>query len=147
MAQYASITDLMLYGFREEARVDIPDSTLNANLVAASNMVDGYLVGRFGPGSMPLTAWGTEITMWTAWIAAYLVMSGPRGYAPDGGPDELVIRRYEDAKAMLARTQRQDYHPECTPQQSQGSTAIQPLVISFSVTNLATGARGLRRGW
>jgi phage gp36-like protein len=146
VSQYAQISDLFLYGLREEARADIPDAVLTANLVSASAMVDGYLVGRYGVGSMPLVSWDTEITMWTAWIAVYLILSGPRGYAPNGA-DDNIRQRYDDAKAMLARTQRQDYHPILVPRTAQGSTAIQPLVISYSVVNLATGATGANRGW
>lgn len=146
MSQYAQIADLFSYGLREEARADIPDSVLSANLIAASATVDGYLRGRYGEGSMPLLAWDTEITMWTAWIAVYLIMSGPRGYAANG-VDDNIRARFDDAHRMLARTQRQDYHPICTPRTAQGSTAIQPLVQSWSVVNLATGATGASRGW
>jgi phage gp36-like protein len=144
---YAEIADLFVYGLREEARADIPDATLTANLGAASDMVDGYLVGRYGPGSMPLLAWGTEITMWTAWIAVYLLMSGPRGYSSESGIDPIIETRYRDAKEMLARTQRQDYHPIITPRSAQGTTATQPYVQSWSVINLATGGIGATRGW
>lgn len=145
-SQYASIADLFLYGLREEARGDVPDSALTANLISASQMVDGYLVGRYGVGSVPLVSWGTEITMWTAWIAAYLVMSGPRGYSADA-IDANIRLRYEDARDLLRRTQRQDYHPILEARQAQGSTGIQPLVISYSVVNLASGCTGPRRGW
>ena len=144
---YATIADLFVYGLREEARATIPDATLSANLAAASEMVDGYLVGRYGPGSMPLLQWSTEITMWTSWIAVYLLMSGPRGYSSESGIDPIIEGRYRDAKEMLARTQRQDYHPIVTPRSAQGTTATQPLVQSWSVVNLATGCIGPRRGW
>lgn len=144
---YATIPDLYTYGIREEARATVPDAVLTSNLQAASEMIDGYLVGRFGPGSVPLASWGSEITTWTCWIAAYLVMSGPRGYSSESGIDPVIESRYQTARDMLARTQRQDYHPICTPQPARGNTATQPLVQSWSVVNLATGGIGPRRGW
>lgn len=144
---YADIADLFVYGLREEARATIPDATLASNLEAASSIVDGYLVGRGGPGSVPLLSWGDEVRMWTCWIATYLLMTGARGYSSESGIDPLILTRYEDAKGMLARTQRQDYHPILTFRSAQGTTATQPLVMSWSVVNLATGCIGPRRGW
>lgn len=144
---YADIADMFIYGMREEARATVPDAVLTANLEAASDMVNGYLIGRFGPDSMPLVSWGSEIRMWTAWIAVYITMSGARGYSSESGVDEHISDNFKTARDMLARTQRQDYHPICTPRPGRGSTATQPLVQSFSVVNLATGATAARRGW
>jgi phage gp36-like protein len=148
VTQYATIADLFRYGLREEAAADIPRSILNAELAAASVVVDGYLVGRYGVGSMPLTAWSAEVTRWVCWMTAYALMSGARGYASEGDGDGNLRTRHDDAHHMLGRTQRQDYSPVgLTPQNAQGSTGIQPLVISSSVVNLATGCRGSSRGW
>lgn len=144
---YATLTDLFTYGIREEARATVPDAVLTNALQAASDMIDGYLIGRYGPGSMPLTSWGTEITTWCTWIASYIIMSGPRGYSSESGIDPIIESRFQTARDMLARTQRQDYHPICTPRSAEGTTAIQPLVQSWSVVNLATGGIGPRRGW
>jgi hypothetical protein len=144
---YATIPDLFAYGIREEARGTISDVVLSSSLQAASEMIDGYLVGRYGVGSMPLVSWGTEITTWCCWIASYILMSGPRGYSSESGIDPIIESRFQTARDMLARTQRQDYHPICTPRSAQGTTATQPLVQSWSVINLATGGTGPRRGW
>jgi phage gp36-like protein len=144
---YATLQDLFTYGLRQEARADIPNAVLTAALTAASSVVDGYLVGRYGVGSMPLTAWSVEVTQWVCWIAAYQIMSGPRGFSSEG-EDTNLRERHDDAHRMLGRVQRQDYTPVgLTPQNAQGSTGIQPLVISSSVVNLATGCRAGSRGW
>lgn len=147
MSQYATIPDLFLYGLREEARADIPDAVLTASLVSASETADAYFRGRYGVGSVPLVSWSSEITRWVAWIAVYEIMSGPRGYSSEAGADSNIRLRWEDAHGFLGRTQRQDYHPTLVPRNAQGATAIQPLVLSSSVVNLATGCRGLNRGW
>lgn len=146
MSLYAEITDLYLYGLPEEARGNIANSVLTANLQAASSTVDGYLVGRYGVGSMPLVSWSVEVTQWACWIAVYEIMSGPRGFSSEAGADSNIRLRWEDAHRMLSRVQRQDYTPVgLVPQGAQGSTAIQPLVLSWSAG--LDGCQVPRRGW
>lgn len=145
MSQYAAITDLFLYGFREEARGDLTDAVLNAALAARSTTIDGFLGQRFG---FPLSTWSTEITQWCCWLAAFDLMTGPRGLSSDS-PDYQVLKdRHDAAIDMLRRSQRQDYHPTgLIPLTAPpGTSGTQPLVISFSVID-ASGRCGDRRGW
>lgn len=131
MSQYATIADLYRYGFREEARGDLVDEVLTAQLVSASGEVDGYFEGRYGTGSTPLLAWGEQVTEWTVRIAVYKIMTGPRGMSSDATDYASLRAGYDDAHGMLRRVQRQDYTPiGVTTRTAQGSTGIQPLVLS-----------------
>lgn len=145
MAQYASISDLYLYGFREEARGDLADAVLNAHLAAASTKVDGFLGQRFG---RPLATWTDEVTMWVCSIALYTIMTGPRGIGAES-PDYTTLKdRHDDAIRMLGKAQRQDYHPVgLVPVTAPpGTSATQPLVIK-RVTVDTMGGTGTSRGW
>jgi phage gp36-like protein len=131
VSQYAAIADLYRYGFREEARGDLVDEVLNAQLISASGVVDGYLVGRYGVGSMPLVSWGEQVTEWVVRIATYQILMGPRGMAEEAGDYAALRAGYDDAHKMLSRVQRQDYTPiGLVPRTAQGATNIQPNVIT-----------------
>lgn len=145
MSQYAAIPDLYLYGFREEARGDLTDAVLNAALASASTTIDGFLGQRFG---YPLTTWTDEIRRWCVWLAAFDLMTGPRGLSSDSPDYDVLKNRADAAIDMLRRAQRQDYHPTglvpATP--PPGTSGTQPLVISFSVID-GNGRTGSTRGW
>lgn len=142
---YASIPDLYLYGFREEARGDLTDAHLLAAIDKASTIVDGHLGQRFG---QPLAAWTSEVTGWVAAIAVYDLMTGARGLSSDSPDYQVLLDRRTDALEFLRRAQRQDYTPVgLLPVTGPvGDTGIQPLVISFSVID-ASGRTGSNRGW
>lgn len=131
MSQYASLDDLYLYGFPEEARGAITDDVLTAGLVSASADVDGYLEGRFGAGSTPLVQWNEQITKWVCWIAACEILTGPRGMGASA-PDYQVLRdRHQDAHRLLGRAQRQDYPlPGVAARGAVGQTGLRPVVLS-----------------
>lgn len=131
MSQYATIADLYRYGFREEARGDLVDEVLTAQLISASGDVDGYMEGRYGTGSTPLLSWGEQVTEWVVRIAVYKIMVGPRGIGSES-PDYVSLRAgYDDAHALLRRVQRQEYTPiGLTVRSAQGASGIQPLVLS-----------------
>lgn len=131
MSQYATIPDLYLYAIPEEARGSLTDEVLTAALVSASADVDGYLEGRFGSGSMPLVSWTAQISEWTCWIAAYKLLTGPRGMGA-ASPDYQILRdRYQDALRLLGRAQRQDYPlPGVTARGAMGQTGLRPVVLS-----------------
>lgn len=145
MTQYAAISDLYLYGFREEARGDLSDAVLNAALVSASTTIDGFLGQRFG---YPLSTWTTEITRWTAVLATFELMTGPRGLSSDSPDYQVLQDRKNEVLDFLKRAQRQDYHPVgLVPVTAPpGTSGTQPLVISFSVID-ANGRTGATRGW
>lgn len=146
MSQYAAIADLYLYGFREEARGDLANAVLNAHLSAASTgPIDGHLGQRYG---QPLASWTTEVTQWTAQIAAFTT-APVRGIAVDT-PDYQVLKGvFDNVMRTLGRVQRGDYSPVgLVPVTAPpGTQAYEPNVQSFSIVNLATGERGCNRGW
>lgn len=145
MTQYATIADLYLQGFREEARGDLTDAVLNTALASASTTIDGFLGQRYG---YPLSTWTDEIRRWCVVLATFELMIGPRGLSSDS-PDYDVLRNRADAVIdLLKRAQRQDYHPVgLVPVTAPpGTSGTQPLVISFSAID-GNGTVGARRGW
>lgn len=141
---YATISDLYLYGFREEARGDLADAHLLAALNDASSVIDGFLGQRFGK---PLASWTPEITRWTVVLATFEIMRGPRGLSSESVDYQVLKDRADEVKDFLRRTQRQDYTPDgLVPVTGpSGTTGVQPLVISFSVD--MAGCQVTRRGW
>lgn len=144
MPQYATIPDLYVYGFREEARGEISDPVLNAHLAAASTKIDGYIGQRFG---QPLATWTAEVVQWTCELAAF-TSAKVRGIGAES-PDYQVLKDSHDAvERLLSRTQRQDYTPVgLVPVTPPGPAGIQPSISSYSLVNIATGQRGPNRGW
>lgn len=147
MSQYATIEQFWNFGIPETARGQITDDEVTAALVAASSTCDGYFRGRYGQESTPLISWGEEVSRWVCWIAAYDLMSGPRGYNPAAGADVNLRERYDLAIGYLAQTQRQAYHPTLEPRDATGTQETQPLILSSSVVNLASGRHAANRGW
>lgn len=140
---YATVAELYVYGAPEKAFGQLSTPTKEAALAAASNDVDTYLRGRY---SLPLSAWDSSITEATCRIAAYNLLS-VRGYNPASGSDVNIQDRYNAAIAWLRLVQKQQAHPNVTPAQIDTPNWNQPTVISSSVVNLATGAKGTNRGW
>jgi phage gp36-like protein len=143
MSTYASLADLTLYGCPATSLGALSTDQQNAALSSASEVVDSYLRGRF---SLPLTAWGVDITEATCRIAAYNLMN-IRGYNPASAADVNLLDRYTAAISWLRDVQRQAAHPNVTPQQAATPDWVQPFVYSTSVVDVSTGATAARRGW
>ncbi len=102
--------------------------------IDATQEADSYLRGRY---SLPLLAWGTDITRYTSWIACYL-LAQLIGFAPQAGSDKLIVERYYSAVGWPDRAgtgwfpgiQRQAIHPDVTPSvaSTQSSTYGLPQV-------------------
>ena len=106
----------------------LPVATLNlatsaAQLQAcldATEEADSYMRGRY---TLPLLAWGNDVTRYTAYIAIYLLMSGPIGWAPQAGTDDNIRTNYYRAVGWPDRPgtgffpgiQRQAVQPDVTP--------------------------------
>lgn len=124
----------------------IPPQVLNLATVAqqqqacldATEEADSYIRGRF---TLPLLAWGNDLTRYTAYIAIYLLMSGPIGWAAtSGNPDSNVTTNYYRAVGWPDRpgtgwfpgVQRQAIQPDVTPTipVGQDSTHDAPQVSS-----------------
>lgn len=87
--------------------------------IDASSEADSYMRGRY---ALPLSAWGSDVTKYTSWIACYLLMQ-LIGFAPQAGSDKLIVERYYQAVGWPDRpgtgwfpgVQRQAIHPDVTP--------------------------------
>lgn len=144
VSNYATIAELYALGSAPEiAYGDLDDPTKLAALQAASEIVDDHIRARY---SLPLIAWGFSITEATCKIAAYNLLSD-RGYNPGAGADVNIRDRYVDAMAFLERVQKQQAHPNVTPQPNDTPDYQQPFVSSFSVIDTATGRTAPNRGW
>jgi hypothetical protein len=86
----------------------------------ATEEADSYMRGRY---AMPLLSWGTDVTRYTAYIAVFLLMSGPIGWAPEAGTDSNFQTNYYRAVGWPDRpgtgwfpgVQRQAIQPDVTP--------------------------------
>lgn len=143
MSAYASLAQLYTYGAPEKSFGQLTDDQKNNELEASSRYVDTFLRGRY---SLPLIAWGVEITEATCKVAAYNLMN-VRGYNPASGADANLQLRYQETVNWLRLIQKQQAHPDVTPQPDNTPNYNQPTVISSSVVDLATGATATNRGW
>jgi phage gp36-like protein len=146
-SQYASLSDLTTFGAPATA-LNTPQLTpaiQTGALIAASAVMDTYFTGRYG-SQMPFTAWGVELNDCCARIAVYQLLS-VRGFNPASAADINIRNRYLDAIDWLNKVQRQAIHPNVTPTQNASPQTTQPLVISSSVINVATGGVAANRGW
>lgn len=99
MPRYATTTDLVRLGVASTALSEIATATQEDALDACSATADGYLGGRF---TLPLTAWGDDLRMHVAGMAAFRLLAG-RGYDPQRGGDEVIRMLWEDAIRWLER--------------------------------------------
>ena len=106
----------------------IPTATLNLATIEqqqqacldASEEADSYIRGRY---ALPLLMWGNDLTRYTAYIAIYLLMTGPIGLAPQAGADANITTNYYRAVGWPDRpgtgwfpgVQRQAIQPDVTP--------------------------------
>lgn len=129
----------------------IPAATLNLATMAQQNQAcldateeaDSYLRGRY---ALPLTAWGNDVVRYTAYIACYLLMSGPIGWAPEAGSDSNITTNYYRAVGWPDRpgtgwfvgVQRQSIQPDVTPSVAQPGDAVHDVPQVFT---------SQQRGW
>lgn len=140
---YATLDDLYTHGAPEKAFGQLTDDQKLAALEAASEYLDSYFRGRY---SLPLAVWDISVTSNTCKIAAYNLLSA-RGYNPAAGSDINILERYNQAVAWAEKVQKQQAHPNVTPAQIDVPRTQQPVVITSSVVNLATGRTSRTRGW
>src|SRR5690606_20883825 len=107
---YATLAQLVQVGINADALADVPDADRQAALDVASAFVDSYLRARY---TMPLVAWGGELTRATCIVAAYDLLTA-RGYAPSEGQDNVVRARYEDVLAWLRDVSAGEVTPDIT---------------------------------
>jgi phage gp36-like protein len=116
----------------------------------ATEEADSYIRGRF---QLPLLAWGNDLRRYTAYVAIYLLMSGPIGWAAtNGSPDENIRTNYYRAVGWPDRQgtgwfpgiQRQAIQPDVTPSTPVGADPVHdaPQVSSQA----PRGWQQMRRG-
>jgi phage gp36-like protein len=143
-AAYASIADLVRYGAPATAFATLTTDQKQAALDAAADEVDRHIRARY---PLPLVAWDASITEITAVIATYRLMD-IRGLKPgSSGTDNQYEARYNRALRQLELIQKQQLHPDVTPQPSPSTNTEQPMVFTSSVVDLATGGTAATRGW
>jgi hypothetical protein len=92
----------------------------------ATEEADSYLRGRYGNGTgqpFIVSAVGNDVVRHTAYIAIFLLMSGPIGFAPQAGADDNFVKNYYKAVGWPDRpgsgwfpgVQKQSIHPDITP--------------------------------
>ncbi len=126
MSQYATSVDFTNFGINALAIANVDPGVVNAQLIAASAMMDSYFNGRY---ALPLLSWDQSVTMNCCFIAAWLVMSKSRGYNPDNPSDVTVRASYDDAIAWCNGVQRQAIHPTVTQSASNTNFAL-PIVTT-----------------
>jgi phage gp36-like protein len=130
--QYATLDDLAQLGLKRLATAGITDADLNAALVAASELADGYLRAQF---MLPLVSWGADLRRHVAMLAAWDILSAQRGFNPDGPANEIWLQRHDQAMAWFRDISRGVVSPnviDSTPCRRDGAPRV---------------STGTRRGW
>ena len=94
---YATTTDLARLGIASAALTGMATPTQEAALEAASVLADGYLRGRY---TLPLTAWGEDLTRAVCAIAAWDLLCA-RGFDPNRSGDAAIEARAATATSWL----------------------------------------------
>jgi phage gp36-like protein len=106
-------------------------------IVAASTLADGYLCGRF---TMPLTAWGVDLTQAVCKIAVCDLMAAQVGFNPDEDQGKFLMGRRAEAVRWLEQVSRGAVTPmgitDSRPSSTPGGAA--PSARAFSLPS---------RGW
>jgi phage gp36-like protein len=98
VSQYGQPADLATFGMPSAALSAFTNADQVAALVAASGYADGELSRRY---TLPLTAYGTELTEAVCHIAVYKLLS-KRGF-DSPGEGSSFRRQHDDSKAWLKR--------------------------------------------
>lgn len=109
----------------------------------ATEEIDSYFRGRY---AFPLLAWGNDVRRMTAYIALYLLMSGPIGWAPQAGADANIQTNYykvvgwpdRPGSGWAVGVQRQSIQPDITPSVPQPGDPVHDVPQVFT---------SQQRGW
>jgi phage gp36-like protein len=106
MSQYAEESDLVSVGVPETITVEMGvdaaavTAACDAILTKRSVYADGYLSAS-GKYTLPLTAWGDDLTLAVAQLAAWDIMTVAIGFDPEGGANANWIERRNEAQRWL----------------------------------------------
>lgn len=108
----ATVSDLPLYGANANALAPVPVLTQEAELLAATFEVFGYLASRYD-NLDTLVGWSTDLTSAVCKVAVYNLFC-IRGFNPGSGSDVNLRMRYDDAIAWARGVSRHEIHPMFT---------------------------------
>jgi len=121
---YATPTDVAKHAMRAAAVEELPWETKLAACLSATDEADGYIASSH---TMPLVAWGSDLTKHVACMAA-LEMLRPRGFGGSDGPDAMVVDAHDKAIAWLNRVAAGRLQPvgmiDSTPETYEGGSVV-----------------------
>ncbi len=103
---YAKLADVGDLAIPASAIKSVPLDEQAKCCLSATDEADGYLGGG---KTLPLVAWGDDLTTQVAQIAAYRILKR-RGFQPEGS-DELIVKGRDDAISWLKGVARGDIEP------------------------------------
>jgi phage gp36-like protein len=110
-SQYATTSDLQNLAITPAAYGRFGATAATAALQAASGICDGYISSQFDlPLQVSPQGWDMSLTMYTTWIAAFLLYS-QFGYSPMAPADEIIESRYKKAIEWLQQIKTQEITP------------------------------------
>lgn len=120
---YAKVADVGTHAIPATAISSVSAAEQAALCLAATDEADGYLGGG---KTLPLAAWGDDLTAQVANIAAFKIMKR-RGFQPDGS-DELIVKGRDDAVSWLRGVARGDIEPpglvDSTPEEYEPGISV-----------------------
>jgi phage gp36-like protein len=130
MPRYCDTEDLGRFGANAEAFALLSVDLTGPPCDAASEIVDGFLKGRF---TLPLTSWGQEIRRAAAIIAAWDILR-VRGLKPGENPeDNALYLEYKQVLKWLGQVSAGDVTPSVTdssPGAVPGLSTVSTIVES-----------------
>lgn len=99
MSQYATLQQFYRFGLPYMAVENVLEDDLEAQIQAASSTADSYLANR--GYTLPLTAWGNDLTSAVCRIAAWSVLVNLRGVNPEDPAHAAVRLGQQDAMQWL----------------------------------------------
>ncbi len=95
---FAAVTDLHQVGVRDVADAD--QTEVSGALVKRSVYAEGYLAAS-GKYTLPITAWGDDLTLCVAQLAAWDIMTVAVGFDPESAANTNWIERRNEAQRWL----------------------------------------------
>ncbi len=133
---YATLTDLARFGLPSTALTGVSSAAQTDALEAASDVADSYLRARL---AVPLTSWGTDLTLQVCVLAAEIILS-TRGLDPSRANGDVILTRADRARAWLKLV------AEGKVSVTGGVTTPAPGVYARAATAPTTRSNG-ERGW
>lgn len=137
-SQYATTTDLQNLAITPAAYNRFGAAAAGAALLSASSICDSYIVSQFELPlqTTPSNGWDQSLTMYTCWIAAFLLYS-QFGYNPAAPADAVIESRYTKAIEWLENVRDKKIRPQWTSAQTAVDNA--DAAGDFTVTDDPVG--------